>query len=212
MTALHLPGFRVEEPAPATWNVAIEALSASVRLAAAGEPYVLVGYSSGGALAHAITERCEAEATEPTGLVIIDTYAPEDEPGAVFASMIGEILDRGNEYLEIDDGDLIAMGTFMRLSLEWRPGIVRVPTLLVRGSEPLGSAFDGQSRQPRWKLPATVVDVPGDHFTLIEGQAHATASAINAWLNEIVPPTSRAEPAGAAGVRALRTSASSQDG
>ena len=194
--AIDLPGSHVEERAPATWEATIDALSAAVTAAAADEPYVLVGYSSGGALAHAIAERCEAqvEAADPAGLVVIDTYAPGDEPGAVFGSVIGELLDRPHDFLEIDDGDLIAMGTFMRLASEWRAGIVKAPTLLIRASESLGRHV-GQGGLRRWQLPGTVVEVAGDHFTLIEGQATLTAAAIDAWLNETVVPACSLEGA-----------------
>ena len=182
VTGLSLPGFRHGEPPPRTWSEAIEALAASLQAVVADEPYVLVGYSGGGALAHAVAERCEVDGPEPAGLVMIDTYAPSDRPDELFATAIGELMDRPHEYLQIDDDGLIAMATYMRLCTQWRPRRINTPAVLLRASDSLGSTPNPQPSRFASQLPHTVVEVSGDHFSLIEAQAAETARAIDAWL------------------------------
>ncbi|MHB8490638.1 MAG: alpha/beta fold hydrolase, partial [Solirubrobacteraceae bacterium] len=184
VTVLGLPGARLEEPAPATWHAAIGALAEAARAVAGDDPYVLVGYSSGGAVAHAVAERLEAEGTAASGIVMIDTYAPQD--GAVFAWMLGEVMDRSHEYLQIEDGDLLTMGTFMRLGAEWEPGEVGAPALFVRAAMPLGSGVPVEEFRAPLEHPASIVTVQADHFSMIEVEAPRTAAAIAGWLDELV--------------------------
>jgi thioesterase domain-containing protein len=186
VSAFSLPGFRTGEAAPATWSAAVDALAASVREAVAADgEFALVGYSIGGALAHALTRRLEDDGVSPAGLVMIDTYAPEaqDEMGDVFASVMGTLLDTGHELIEeaIDDDDLMAMGTYARLMGGWEPLPIETPALLVRASEPLGDAYEA-GRLPWWQLPRDVVEVTGQHFGLIGESAAETARAIDAWV------------------------------
>ncbi|HEX8074797.1 MAG TPA: type I polyketide synthase, partial [Thermoleophilaceae bacterium] len=185
VAALALPGFGADEPVPATWSAAAEALTESVRQAAAGDPFAIVGYSIGGALAHAVAERLEDEGPAPCGVVLIDTYAPEGaaELAEVFSDAMGQLLDMSSELISIEDGGLMAMGAYMRLFRDWEPGHVDAPTLLIRAGEPLGDAFEG-GRLPSWQLPEDVVEVPGRHFELIEDGAERTARAVEAWMAE----------------------------
>jgi pimaricinolide synthase PimS1 len=187
VSAFSLPGFRAGEPAPATWSATIDALAASVREAAANDPFVLVGNSIGGALAHALTRRLEDDGVLPAGLVMIDTYAPEspDELSAVFGDVMDTVLEEGHELImeSVNDENLIAMGTYIRLFGEFEPRPVEAPSLLVRASEGLGDAYEG-GRLPSWQLPPDVVEVDGHHFGLIDESASATARVIDAWVSE----------------------------
>ena len=106
---------------------------------------------------------------------------------AVFAKVMGEILDRDNDLIAVEDHSVIALGTYARLYREWVPGSINAPALLLRASDPIGDAFEG-GRLPAWQLPPDIVEVPGHHFELIEDGAEATANAIETWLAEKVAP------------------------
>ncbi len=190
VTALSLPGFRGGESVPASWSAAIDVLVESTRQAAADEPFVLVGYSIGGALARALVERLELEGVAPSGLAMIDTYAPHGGDGSqVFGAVMGQLLDSDHEYVSIDDHNLMAMATYLRLFGEWEPTSIDAPSLLVRASETLNGASGGDDPLPSWLTPETVVDVPGDHFSIIADGAEQTALAIETWLASSARPT-----------------------
>ena len=185
VSALALPGFKEGDPLPASWSAAVDALAACVREAAQGEPFVLVGYSGGGALAHAVAEQLEDDGAELAGLVMLDSYALDgEEMGQLVASVVAQMLDRNDDLIDLADDDLLAMGAYMRLFREWEPGSIDSPQLLVRAGK---SLRDGSDEAP-WLKPATLVEVPGDHFELIESSADATARAVEEWLGEVARP------------------------
>src|SRR5206468_4305821 len=103
-----------------------------------------------------------------------------DEMTDVLASVIGQILERANELVSIDDDSLIVMGAYTRIYSEWTPGSIDAPRLLIRAGEPLGEASD----LPEWQQPEDVVEVEGDHWALIEDAAAETAKVAEAWLAE----------------------------
>jgi pimeloyl-ACP methyl ester carboxylesterase/acyl carrier protein len=177
-----LPGFRGGEPVPGSWDAAIQRLAESIRKALGDEPFVLVGYSSGGVLAHSLARRFERDGMAPAGLVLIDTPAieAEDDMHRVFSWVMAVILERGHDAIAVDDADWLAMGTYVRLLREWEPGPVDAPSLLIRAGEPHGG--DGGCRWPTWDVSDDVVEIASDHFALIEADAGATADATDGWL------------------------------
>ncbi len=187
VSAFSLPGFRPGEAVPASWETVIDALAASVHEAAADEPFALAGYSIGGAMAHALAHRLEADGLAPAAVILLDTYAPSDpdEMRQVFGDVMGTVLDMGHEIMSVDDHNLVAMGAYVRLLTEWEPQPIEAPGLLVRASQPLGDAYEG-GRLPWWQLPQDVVEVEGHHFGLIDETASTTAQAIDAWARERV--------------------------
>jgi hypothetical protein len=58
--------------------------------------------------------------------------------------------------------------------------------LLVRATEPIGADPGDAEWRPRWKVPHEVVDSPGNHLTLMDAHAEATAEAISNWLAAVV--------------------------
>jgi acyl transferase domain-containing protein/thioesterase domain-containing protein/acyl carrier protein len=187
VSAFSLPGFRAGERVPASWSAAVETLAAAVHAQAPNGPFALAGYSIGGALAHALARRLEDDGCPPAGLVLIDTYAPaqQDEMAAVFAEVMGSVLDERHELIEaaVDDDNLMTMGTYARLMAEWEPLPIEAPSLLVRASVPLGDAYE-RGGLPWWQTPPDVVEVTGHHFELIGAAADRTAGAIDAWVRE----------------------------
>ncbi len=189
VSAFALPGFRPGERVPASWEAVVAALAEAVRARSPDGPFVLAGYSIGGALAHALARRLEEEGLPPAGLILIDTYAPEQQEAmaAVFGEVMGSVLDERHELIEaaVDDDNLVAMGTYARLMTEWEPLPIEAPSLLVRASQPLGDAYE-RGGLPWWQLPPDVVEVGGHHFDLIGAAAAHTAAAIDAWVRKQV--------------------------
>ncbi|MFI1222599.1 MULTISPECIES: type I polyketide synthase, partial [unclassified Streptomyces] len=140
-----LPGFRGDEPSPGSWDAATEVLADAIRRAVGDDPFVLVGYSIGGVVAHSLAARFEAEGVGVAGLVMIDTPTPEgeEETNRVFSLVMTEILERDHEAIAVDDANWLAMGTYMRLLGERVTTRIAAPSLLIRAGEPLGGRAAG---------------------------------------------------------------------
>ncbi len=187
VSAFVLPGFRTAETLPSSWAVAIEALAVSLNEIAGREPFVLVGYSTGGALAHALAGLLEERRRGPAGVVLIDTYAPapEERRRAILAEVLGLIVEREHELMSLDDANLLALGAYLRMLDEWKPVPIEAPSLLIRARESV-DADSGEEDAPEWLRPQTVIEVHGDHFAVIESAAAESAAAADAWLSRRV--------------------------
>ena len=170
---------------PASLDAVVEALLRAVGERDSHPPFALVGYSSGGWLAHAMARRLECEGKSAAALILIDTYPSTDARfAAVLRTVMGEAL-RNDIYGFMGDDRLTAMGAYMRLLSGWQAEEIAAQTLLVRASEPMpGHAQEDQWRSS-WELFDDAVDVPGSHFTMMEEDAGTTAEAIDAWLTNI---------------------------
>ncbi|HEY5053313.1 MAG TPA: alpha/beta fold hydrolase, partial [Solirubrobacterales bacterium] len=186
LTALSLPGFRRGEPLPASWDLAVEVLAKSVLEAAGEDPFVVVGYSSGGVLAHSLTAKLESEGTAPLGLAMIDLDLdlPEDSMGEIFSNIIGRLFEMDHEAIAIDDDHLIKMGAYIRLLSERQRASLASPELMLRASERLGAA-PARNGGAAGRPAEEIVEISGDHFALIADSAEATAEAIEAWLTRL---------------------------
>jgi NADPH:quinone reductase-like Zn-dependent oxidoreductase/thioesterase domain-containing protein/acyl carrier protein len=199
VSAVSLPGFGKGDRLPASWSVAIEALAKEVRRIAEDEPYALIGYSAGGAFAHAVTEKLDAEDFAPSGVVMIDSVVTVDSNATdgrlyeVFADVMCQALD--HHHLPINDQTLIAMATYMRLVSEWHPNTIAAPSLLIRATQPLTDTALESDRLAAWQAASTTVEVEGDHFSIISENADTAAQATEAWLSATIrseDPASRA--------------------
>ena len=96
----------------------------------------------------------------------------------------GVVLANDQERIGGDDAWFTAMAHYF--SMDWS-GLARtsIPTLLVRAEQPLAGI--GEWEKPSWDLSAgvTVLDVPGDHFTMMTEHADTTARAVSEWLAEL---------------------------
>jgi acyl transferase domain-containing protein/nucleoside-diphosphate-sugar epimerase/acyl carrier protein len=181
LSAVSVPGFQAEH-LPATLDAAVEALLQAVQSRAEDAPIALVGYSSGGWLAYALASRMEHEGQSPAALVLIDTYPATDEKFAgVMRSVLSEALDN-DVYGFMGDERLTAMAAYMRLLGGWEPRQIAIPTLLVSASEPMPSLRDDDQWRSSWAMCDATVDVPGNHFTMMEDGAGSTAEAVDIWL------------------------------
>jgi thioesterase domain-containing protein len=186
VVALPHPGFRAGEPVPQSVAAAVDGHATAVLRLAAGEPFALAGYSSGGLVAHAVAAELRRRGTPATALVLLDSYPPDatDALDALMPLVLGGLLER-QERLASDREDswgeawLTAMARWIHF--DWSLGEVAAPVLLARASAPMpGGASD---LRPDWPGADTVLDVEGDHFTLMEAHAGTTARVVHDWLD-----------------------------
>jgi acyl transferase domain-containing protein len=176
IAGVRLPGLESGEPAPASWEAAVGVIIEAILAETGSDPFVLAGYSAGGTLAHAVAERLEEESATPLGLVLIDTYRASGESAVdTFAAAMLQILERAHEAIPLEDDGLLAMGAYLRLLEEWEPAPIATPSLLLAAASALGPG-------ERWDLAEETREVGGNHFSLIEGEAPATAAAMQEWI------------------------------
>ena len=155
-------------------------------------PFVVVGRSAGGNVAHLVARELEGMGRPPTGLVLLDTYhiTPDNSGKDWLLSLAAPLpQDTGRPVLTGDDDTaLAALGAYNRIFLGWDPEPVRTPTLLVRALRPtpaMAACADADDWRTSWPTEHDVVDVPGDHLTMMREHGETTASAVRAWIGTI---------------------------
>ena len=183
------PGFSPAQSVPASMAAMLEYQTEEI-VARLGTDrrLVLLGSSSGGIAAHGVAAELEKRGIQPAGVVLLDTYLATDKAMTQFNSvLLGGMFDREEQAVPMDSARLTTMGKYFRILDDYRPPTVAAPTLLVRASSPLGEAapsFGGW--QSSWPGATTVIDVPGDHFSMLEKHADTTSGAVSAWLDQIL--------------------------
>ncbi len=186
VSALAWPGFVGDEQLPATLAAAIETQANAVQRSSPDAPAVLVGYSAGGLLAYAVARQLERMGSAPAAVVLIDTYPLGNESLTELLQLLMARMVQNKEMTAtVSDARLTAMGAYMRLLEGWEPTHVDVPTLLLQAAEPMpGMSVDREWRSS-WAFPHDTVEVPSNHFALVEENAQLTAQAIESWLATI---------------------------
>ncbi|MCX4696170.1 type I polyketide synthase [Streptomyces sp. NBC_01408] len=186
VSALRLPGMRAGDDLPATWAAAIESLAAAVASELERGPVALIGYSAGGALAHAVARRLEDDGGELAGVAMIDTYSPEEHElnRLVLTDALGQILSRDNALTPVDDHGLVALGGYVRIYPEREAKRIAAPTLNLRASVTL-SSFGDVDPVPDWLHRGPAEYIEADHFSIIEEQVAETAAHLRRWLDSL---------------------------
>ncbi|CAO5236319.1 hypothetical protein FAGKG844_10356 [Frankia sp. AgKG'84/4] len=181
-------GFEDTEPLPTSVDALIDLLAETVAVHGGGVPPVLLGASSGGLLAVAAARALERRGLDPAAVVLLDTYLASDQAIAQFQDvLVGGMFEREGAFVAMNDTRLTAMGWYCDLFADWAPEPMSTPVLLVRASEPLVDvapedlATDWRSS---WPSAHTVLDVPGNHFTIGEQHAEVTSGVVRDWLQD----------------------------
>ncbi|NKI44246.1 type I polyketide synthase [Streptomyces physcomitrii] len=178
LSVLPLPGYVDGEALPADLGSLVGRVAEALGQHTGGAPFALAGYSSGGWLAHAVAARLEELGAPVRALVLLDTFLPGDAADPAFrGEMVSAMFAREEDFGWATDARLTAMGGYFGLFHRWEPAPLATPVLLVRAERSLTG-----DHRPRWPAPHTPVDVPGDHFTMLEQEAAAAAGAVDAWL------------------------------
>ncbi|MEV6423775.1 type I polyketide synthase [Streptomyces sp. NPDC051662] len=190
MWSLMLPGFVTGQQVAADVDAAAEYAVGLIEELVGDEPFVVAGRSSGGRIAHEVAVRLEGRGRAPKGLVLIDSYmAGYDATSYIVPVMESKALELEKDFGQMTGTRLTAMAAYFAMFEHWQPEATSIPTLLVRASECYGIE-PGQEQPPAeqwqaaWPLPHDAMDVPGNHYTMLEGSGDVTAAAVHDWLAE----------------------------
>ncbi|MFE6872626.1 SDR family NAD(P)-dependent oxidoreductase, partial [Kitasatospora sp. NPDC057692] len=190
---LTVPGFRSGEPLAASRDVLLDLLTDATLRCAEGEPFVLLGYSSSGWLAHGVTSRLQAAGTAPVGQVLLDTYLPATMSRRMRKAMNYEVIVRRQAFTALGYVGLTAIGSYRRMFRGWEPEPTTVPTLFVRPSRCVPGSpeepMTGEDWRSSWPHEHTAVEVEGDHCTMIGEHADQTGAAVRGWIAGLSRPT-----------------------
>ena len=179
VAAVSNPGYAQGDLLPSTIEAVAAAEAVAIERHAAGRPFVLVGYSTGGLLAYAAADQCVRDGVGPAAVVLVDTYAAE-AMHRLTVPVLERMLEAGRAQPEITDETLTAMVAYLGMLREWRPAEPVAPTLVVTAAEDLsGGAVSGAT----WPHRDAAVAVSADHLTILEDHADASAHAIEDWLS-----------------------------
>ncbi|MEV5986271.1 type I polyketide synthase [Streptomyces sp. NPDC052051] len=196
VSALAAPGFAEGEPVPADLSALFDFQAETLLRELGDRPLVLMGSSSGGTVAHGVAATLERRGVRPAAVVLLDTYLSDNKGMTQFNdTLVGGMFARENRGAPMDGTRLTAMGRYFRLLDDWQPPAVQAPVLLVRASTPLGEpAPDAPDWRATWPTAQQVVDVPGDHFSLMEQHVATTGQAVSGWLETVLDRPSAADP------------------
>jgi malonyl CoA-acyl carrier protein transacylase/thioesterase domain-containing protein len=195
LSVLTYPGYATAQRLPKDRDELVALQAEAARKCADGAPAVLIGYSSGGWIAHAVATHLARCGTPPCGLVLLDALMPGSAAlAALQASLLGRIYGASAAAPSVSDSQLTAMAHYLRIFHDWRPEPTTVPTLLVRAANPStpdtgakdtgAKDTDTKDVGTGWPEPHVTVDIAADHLSMIEEHAALTAGQVLHWMAE----------------------------
>ncbi|TYC16101.1 type I polyketide synthase [Actinomadura syzygii] len=188
VSALPLPGFAPGESLAKSLAALTEVVTESVLRAADGEPFVLLGYSSGGLIAHAVARRLEtAKDVVPDGVVLLDTFQPRDKAMTAGREPLAmAMLEMEPAFGRFDSARLSAMGHYTKLLIQFTPKALRAPVLFVQAAESFITAGGGEEQLAKpWDSAHVLETAPGNHFSMVQDEAESTAAIVNEWIRTL---------------------------
>lgn len=187
--ALRQPGFRRGELLPTSLDAVLEVHIATIRRYLSDAPVILIGQSVSGLIASALASGLEAAGESAAGVVLLDTYPPEKfdvlkrmgDAGAHEVAERMERLDDPSDGLMDQWGDAWVTAMVRYYEFEYTAKPTAAPTLLLRAQE--GRPNWPDDWRSEWYLEHDRIDVPGNHFTMMEDHVNSTAQAIETWLS-----------------------------
>ncbi|MGV9314065.1 type I polyketide synthase [Streptomyces sp. NPDC003691] len=204
MITLPNPGFTAGEPLPDSTDAVVDVLAEGVLRAAAGRPFVLIGYSSGGTLAHATAGRLERSGgPRPAGVVLMDTYRvdlADRDQGRLMEQLTIGLVRNDTAYGMFHSSALSAMNRYFDLVPKFSLEPLAAPVLFVGATEsfvpagatptPVPADGDGTTsadgdewRAKPWDPRHDYAPVRATHFSLIEDRAAEAGALVEEWIS-----------------------------
>ncbi|WP_346535282.1 type I polyketide synthase [Micromonospora sp. DPT] len=193
MVSLTNPGFVAGERLPDSVDAVVDVLAESVVRAAAGRPFVLIGYSSGGTLAYATAGHLErSRGVRPAGVVLMDTYrvdTDDRDQSRLMEQLTVGLVQADARFGMLNSAALSGMNRYFDLVPRFRLDPVEAPVLFVGAAEPFrpDAADDGSWQARPWEPTHEYRTVAATHFTMIEDRAAVAAQVVEEWLGTLAP-------------------------
>ncbi|MFC8616169.1 type I polyketide synthase [Micromonospora purpureochromogenes] len=193
MVSLTNPGFVAGERLPDSVDAVVDVLAESVVRAAAGRPFVLIGYSSGGTLAYATAGHLERSlGVRPAGVVLMDTYrvdTDDRDQSRLMEQLTVGLVQADARFGMLNSAALSGMNRYFDLVPRFRLDPVEAPVLFVGAAEPFrpDAADDGSWQARPWEPTHEYRTVAATHFTMIEDRAAVAAEVVEEWLGTLAP-------------------------
>lgn len=188
--ALPLPECPAGDPVPARLDVFVKEQAVAMHRTIDSKPFILVGHSTGGWVAHALSAYLATGGSGPCAVVLIDSIPPgQTQSFSLGQDWLGWVVDLGLALGTLTSRHLTTLGAYLNLFSTWQPCKLEVPILWVISADTAGryeTALSGPTLDLGWNHDEKIV-VPGDHFTMLGDHAPATAAAVKTWLDEFVP-------------------------
>jgi surfactin synthase thioesterase subunit len=191
LSAIVTPGCDGDQPLAVSSEVLVEVLAEAAVRCAQGKPFVVLGFSAGGVLAHSVATHLDLKDVHPAGVVLLDTYLPANVSPRLLDGLTYQFeMDSRFDKDRYDYNRVTASSAYSVMFGEWKPRPLTAPTLVVRptdpvvgrpGTEPLSM---GEWRD-RWPLEHVEIEVPGDHFSIFNQDVRTTADSILNWLTDL---------------------------
>ncbi|MDH6114856.1 acyl transferase domain-containing protein/acyl carrier protein [Kitasatospora sp. MAP12-15] len=188
--ALPLVGFASGERLPANPEVATRTIAESALRAADGNPFVLVGHSSGGSFAYAAAGLLESTwGIRPAGVVLLDTlsFQHNADEGVDYTGMMQLNFTKSADAspVRLTNSRLSAMGRWMVLLNQLEVEHTTAPVLLITCAKPLLPTTDPTPQAAPLVPGAYIRTVDADHLSLIREDSALTAQLIEDWLQQL---------------------------
>ena len=187
VSVLAEPGFRQGEPLPGSLSDLVRVQAAILSQSMDHVPFILLGHSSGGLVAHALARHLEDNGNAPAALVLLDTPAPPKKGLTDFhwSDFLDVALEHNSHDVD-EDAWLTAMAHYFRF--DWQEiGPSDVPTLQVWAGDSIPGALEPTDQMAAWVFSSrsTAVEVPGNHFSMLGEHVETTAAAVDQWLTRL---------------------------
>jgi surfactin synthase thioesterase subunit/acyl carrier protein len=190
--ATALPGFRYGEPLPSDQRVLLEYLARSiVEMTKESENYILLGYSTGGFVAYAVSQYLTELGNSPIGIALIDTFTVEQAATTIAGSnILRESISIARSMGMLDETRLSATAFYGSMFAEWRPNVSTVPVLLTLATDSEEDKNLRRHRVDEWRsLSAekgfSLAEVPGNHFEIITQYSQPLLTAMDGWATAL---------------------------
>ncbi|WP_456303040.1 SDR family NAD(P)-dependent oxidoreductase [Streptomyces rimosus] len=191
VSALPLVGFAAGERLPATPTSAVRTIAESALRASDGNPFILVGHSSGGAYAYVAAGLLESTwGIKPEAVVLLDTVSirHDDREDIDYDNLMHRnFLADQESPVRVTNSRLSGMGRYMGLLGQLDVQHTSAPVLIVRAAQETfameGTAAVSPDDTKSDMLPsADVRIVDADHFSMVRDHAPQTAQIVKDWL------------------------------
>ncbi|MBB5122498.1 type I polyketide synthase [Streptomyces eurocidicus] len=195
--AVPLVGFAAGERLPANPETGVRVIAESALRASDGEPFVLVGHSSGGSLAYAAAGLLENTwGIKPTAVVLLDTLSirhDRNEDIDYAGLMRQNFLVDEVSPVRMTNSRLSAMGRWMGLLNRVDVQHTTAPVLNLQAlrqhagveSAPAGAEGSGGEELSSLIPSADIRRVDADHLSIVKADAGLAAEAVENWLDSV---------------------------